>query len=99
MVFSNANKETKVVILNCDCGCDEEIHIKKYVDENTAPDYYLIISTSKFYSMQMTVLGKILHRLKIIWKAVRGKEYLLCDINMTEKDIDDLIKSLEEIKK
>ena len=31
MVFANADKDLKMIIVNCDCGCDEEIHIKKFI--------------------------------------------------------------------
>lgn len=101
MVFSNADKDLKMIVVNCDCGCDEEIHIKKYVYEEPEidNDYYITISEGKFYSLQGGVLHRIGHRLKCIWRAIRGKEYLLCDINIKEEQIDELIKNLEEIKK
>ena len=99
MVFANADKDLKMIIVNCDCGCDEEIHIKKYVDNETPDDYYITISEGKFYSLQGGIFHRIGHRLKCIWRAFRGKEYLLCDINITEQQIDELIKNLEEIKK
>lgn len=99
MIFANADKDLKMIVINCNCGCDEEIHIKKYVDGNTPADYYITISEGKFYSMQGGVLRRLGNRLKCIWRAIRGKEYLLCDINITEQQIDELIKNLEEIKK
>ena len=98
MVFSNGNKDLKVVIVNCDCGCGEEIHIKKYVD-NVSSDYYITINESKFSSKQNGIFRTIGKRLKSAWNILRGKEYLLCDINITEKNIDELINKLEEIKK
>lgn len=99
MVLSKADKDLKMIIVNCNCGCEEEIHIKRYVDDGTPNDYYITISEGKFYSLQGGILRRIGHRLKCIWRAIRGKEYLLCDINITEKQIDELIKNLEEIKK
>lgn len=99
MILSNADKDLKMIIVNCDCGCDEEIHIKRYVYDETPNDYYITISGGKFYSLQGGILRRIGHRLKCIWRAIRGKEYLLCDINITEQQIDELIKNLEEIKK
>ena len=30
MIFANADKDLKMIVVNCDCGCEEEIHIKKY---------------------------------------------------------------------
>ncbi len=42
---------------------------------------------------------KFKKRLKMIWFAIRGKEYRLCEICITNEDIDDLIEKLKEIKK
>lgn len=99
MVFTQANEDMKVIIVNCDCGCDEEIHIKKYRgDDNTPDDYYITISESKFYSKQDGIFRLIKRRLKSIWRAMLGKEYQLCEINITKDDIDKLITVLERIK-
>ena len=35
----------------------------------------------------------------MIWFAIRGKEYRLCEICLTDDDIDNLIKKLKNIKK
>lgn len=99
MIFANADKDLKMIVVNCDCGCEEEIHIKKYKYDDTPSDYYISICEGKFYSMQGGLLHRIGHRLKCIWRAIRGKEYLLCDINIKEENIDELISKLEEIKK
>lgn len=99
MVFANADKDLKMIIVNCDCGCEEEIHIKKYLYEKQNPDYYITVSGGKFYLLQGGVFRRLRNRLSCIWKAVRGKEYLMCDINLNESDINELIKQLEEIKK
>ena len=31
MVLSKADKDLKMIIVNCDCGCEEEIHIKSEI--------------------------------------------------------------------
>ena len=46
MIFSNENKEEKIVINTCNCGCGSEIQIKKYVDEDMPQkitEYYLSV--------------------------------------------------------
>ena len=99
MIFVNEDKDTSVIIANCDCGCDEAIHFKRYkIDTNTPPDYYITLSESMFYSKQDGIFKLIWNRLKRAWRALRGKEYLLCDVCITEEDIDKLIKALKEIK-
>lgn len=99
MIFVGEDKDISVVIANCDCGCDEELHIKRYKsDDNTPPDYYISLSEGKFYSKQMGIFRLIGHRLKSAWRVLRGKDYLLCDINIKEENLDKLISALKEIK-
>ena len=97
MILSNADKDTKLLIVNCNCGCDEEIHIKKFTDSDE--EYYLSIHTSKFYSNQKGIFRLIGHRIKLAFKMLFGKEYLLCDLVLSKKEIDEFINKLEEIKK
>ncbi len=100
MIFVGEDKDISIVIVNCDCGCDEELHIKRFkVDADTSPDYYLTLCGSKFYSKQIGIFRLIGHRLKNAWRILRGKEYLLCDINIKEEHIDKLIDALKEIRK
>ena len=104
MILANSNNNTKIIKINCDCGCDEEIEIKKFIfeDEEIKPnedEYYISIHTSKFYSEQKGIFKLIGHRIKLAFKMLLGKEYRLTEVCMKRQDIDDLIKELEEIKK
>ena len=42
-------------------------------------------------------LIKFLHRLKLIWYAIRGKEYRLEDFVLDKNDINELISALQEV--
>ena len=99
MVVSGETKKEKLIIMNCDCGCNEGIYVTKYKELGLPNDYYITITTSKFYSEQDKMWTKFKKRLKMIWFAIRGKEYRLCEICITDNDIDELIKKLENIKK
>ena len=102
MILSNIDKDIRLLIVNCNCGCDEEIHIKKFIDpeiKDIDEEYYLSIHTSKFYSKQGGIFRLIGHRIKLAFKMLFGKEYLLCDLVLNRNEIDEFIKGLEEIKK
>lgn len=102
LILSNKDKDTKLIIANCNCGCDEEIHIKKSIDaeiKDIDEEYYLSVHTSKFYSKQGGIFRLIGHRIKLAFQMLFGKEYLLCDLVLNRNEIDELIKRLEEIKK
>ena len=99
MVISGKTKKEELIVVNCDCGCNEGIYIIKYKEIGLPNDYYIEIATTKFYSEQDKMWTKFKKRLKTIWFAIKGKEYRLCEICITDEDIDNLIKKLKEIKK
>lgn len=98
MIFEGKDKHTKVVIVNCNCGCDEAIQIKKLVyDVKDDDEYYLSILAGEFGSTQRGIFRTIGHRIKLAWKMLRGKEYLLTEIVMTKEELDEYKKVLKEL--
>lgn len=97
MVFKGEDKHTKVVIVNCNCGCDEAIQIKKLVYDVNDDEYYLSILAGEFGATQRGIFRTIGHRLKLAWKMLRGKEYLLTEIVMTKEELEEYKKVLEEL--
>ena len=98
MIFKGKDKHTKVVIVNCNCGCDEAIQIKKLVyDVKDDDEYYLSILAGEFGSTQRGIFRTIGHRIKLAWKMLRGKEYLLTEIVMTKEELDEYKKVLGEL--
>ncbi len=58
MNFINSNKDEKIIIVNCDCGCNQELHIKKYIDEDiNNTEYYITFNCSKFDEEQQTIFS------------------------------------------
>lgn len=100
MIFYNKNNkeqdiEKEVIIITCNCGCEEQLSIKKYEDN----DYYISISSGKFYSEQRGIWKTIKNRLKNAWLCLRGKEYRLCDINITDNQLKELLHNIETMLK
>jgi len=99
LILYDADKDLELIIVNCDCGCDEAIHIKKYVYDDIQPDYYISICGGKFYLEQTGIFKRLWRRIKNSWKALIGKDYVLCEINIKPENIDELIEKLKEIRK
>lgn len=99
MVFSNKDNEVKMVIVNCNCGCEEAISIKKYTYDDDCQDdeYYLSVLACKYYSNQRGIFKTILHRLNLAWKMLIGKEYRLNEIVIKKSEFDEFKKKLKEL--
>ena len=100
MVFSKKDKETQVVFVNCNCGCDEALQIKHYTYDKeieAEDEYYLSLLAGRFSTDQRGVFKTIFGRIKAAWKMLIGKEYHLTEIVMTKTEYKDLIDKLEEL--
>ena len=95
MIFKGEDKHTKVVVVNCNCGCDEAIQIKKLTDDDN--EYYLSILAGEFGATQRGIFRTIGHRIKLAFKMLLGKEYRLTEIVMTKAELEEYKKVLGEL--
>lgn len=97
MVFYNESKDEKVLVVTCTCGCEDAIHLKRFVDEDKSipVEYYLTINSGKFYSEQDGILRIIARRLKRAWKVLRGKDYCCNEIVMKREEVVEMVNQLE----
>jgi len=75
---------------NCVCGA-HKIDVSRE-DEDTDID----ITFWEYFPYQT---GKFVRYFKRLWSALRGKDYLLYDIILTEKDAESLAEILVQAKK
>ena len=75
--------------VSCVCGC-HIIKFEKWTDDEGA---WLAIYENAFYSKQG---GRVRAYLKRLWSAIRGKEYLLCEISMSDDDTIGLRNAIIE---
>ena len=88
------NTEEKEILIECSCGT-HLIKISSFDDES---EVFFEIWASNFYTKQKESLHiRFLHRLKLIWYAIRGKEYRLEDFVLDKNDINELISALQEV--
>lgn len=96
MIFKGKDNESKVVIINCNCGCDEAIQIKKFTFDDDMSDYFISILAGEFSTKQRGIFRTIGHRIKLAFKMLLGKEYLLTDIVLTHDELKEYINVLSE---
>ena len=76
-------------IASCVCGC----HLIKFEKWTNDEGAWLQIYENSFYSKQD---GRFKPYLKRLWSAIRGKEYLLMEISMSDDDTVGLKNALVE---
>ena len=74
-------------IASCVCGC----HLIKFEKWTADEGAWLQIYENSFYSKQHS---KVRAYLKRLWSAIRGKEYLLMEISMSDEDTIGLRNAL-----
>ena len=103
MVLSKKDKDEKVVIATCNCGCHSEIHITKTIFEHEVADipdeYAITLHNSKFDEEQVGIFDIIKRRLKRAWYNLRGKDYVYMEILFTDKELDEFIEKLQKVRK
>lgn len=85
---------TPYIIKRCDCGCGV-LTLDKYSWPNGETEYGLSYHKAAFGVMQ-TPWWK---RIKWAWYTLRGKDYWLFDIILSEADFQDLRKWMEGVDK
>lgn len=76
-------------IASCVCGC-HLIKFEKWTDDEGA---WMMIYENSFYSKQHSKVRAYFERL---WSAIRGKEYLLMEISMSDEDTIGLRNAIVE---
>lgn len=83
------NDDKTDLIVNCNCGCDNSVHIRIEPDDGFEEYCYLSILNSNFYRDQnMSLIAVIKTKLKKIWAVIRNKDYYYAEICMTVKDYE-----------
>ena len=84
------NKDNKELIVNCECGCKQGIHIRITDDD----DYYAYETYLSGNFMQEQ--GRFLWKLKKIWAIIRNKDFYYAEICMTKEDWEEYKKWVNE---
>ena len=96
MIYRNVNGG-KCFLINCSCGCGDEIEIRVYPDKEYG-DVSINIVASKWYAEQCGVFGQIKKKLRKIWWVIRGKDYYHCDLILKKDQWTEFAKLVNEIR-
>lgn len=79
---------------DCACGCGI---LKVTIDKHDEDTLYFGYYTSSFYAKQRPGWNDFKDRLKMIWCAIRGKEFILYDLVLQGKDLDRFKEFCNEV--
>lgn len=89
------SEDKKDLIVNCKCGCGA-VHLT--IDhEDEEDDYaYQCFMKSNFYDEQYGMFGRLICKLKKIWKIIRNKDYYYSDVVMNKEDFEQFKKWINQ---
>ena len=81
------SEDKKDLIVTCKCGCGA-VHLT--IDTEDDADYYAYqcFMKSNFYDEQYGMFGRLMDKLKKIWKIIRNKDYYYSDVVMNKQDFE-----------
>lgn len=95
MSVLKANND-KELIVTCDCGCKDGLHIKvekEYYDGSDSDMdtfcYCIYLNGNWYRDQRMTILDVIKLKLKKNWAIIRNKDFYYSEICMTRKDFEE----------
>lgn len=80
--------DKKEMIVTCECGCHDAIHIK-VDDEDKESDYYAIqtyMNANWYRDQDDSILRCIGRKLKKIWAIIRNKDFYYSELVMNCED-------------
>lgn len=91
------NKDNTELLISCDCGCEQGVHIR--VDKEDNDMYFLMtyINGDWGINQNKTVRAVIREKLKKIWCIIRNKDFHYSDISMTPKDFQEFKEYINSI--
>lgn len=100
MVFIKKDKQLKVVIATCNCGCNSELHVTHYTNDPDLPEeYYLSLHSSKWDEETGGIFKILKRRIKRAWYNLIGKDYLYMDIIFNKQEFNEFAQHLMDMTK
>lgn len=78
------SKDNKELIISCNCGCENALHISIEGEEDTFS--FLSYMNGNFYREQESIKHSFKSKIKKIIAIIRNKDYYYSDIVMTLDD-------------
>lgn len=98
------SRDSKELIITCDCGCDNGLHIridKHHIDgldsKTDTFAYATCLSGNWYRDQDMTVFDVIKLKLKKIWAILRNKDFYYSEISMSREDFETFREYINEI--
>ena len=81
------NKDNAELIVTCNCGCDDAMHIR--IDVKDDDICILSYMNSNFYRDQYGTIGIFFKKLKKILAIIRNRDYYYSDVIMKREEFEE----------
>ena len=85
------SEDKKNLIITCKCGCSA-VHLTINHEDDEDDYAYQCFMKSNFYDEQNGMFGRLMDKLKKIWKIIRNKDYYYSDVVMNKEDFEQFKK-------
>ncbi len=94
--------KSKVLHLHCNPGCHHLTFTAIFKNYHCASDdideWYISFFGNLFYEGQSTWWTRLKYRLELIWAIIRGKEYRLFDMVVSDKNMKEFVRKYQSHK-
>lgn len=98
------SKDKKELIVTCDCGCDNGLHIcidKYHIDgldsEKDTFAYATCLSGNWYKDQDVTIFAVIKLKLKKIWAILRNRDFCYSEISMSREDFETFKEYINKV--
>ena len=89
MIYTGDNS----MIVACNCGCDNILTVKV-----SDAEVYLTCASSDFSTYQRTPWQIIKENFDMLMRSICRRKYFLSSMELSQKDIGDFLRAIDEIK-
>ena len=88
-------QKDKEILLKCTCGCSI-LALSRWEEDNFPPEYIISLYSITFGEKQNPIWHNIQDRLKMIWCAIRGKQFYFYDLIISKDQLEEFKKFVND---
>ncbi len=96
-VLTGETKDTRELIMSCQCGCDEGIRIRINKDDELDDYAFVTYQNGNWYREQSGSFKTLTEKIKKIWRIIRNKDFYYSEIIMSKEDFNKFKEYVDKV--